>query len=104
MRLSYVIGPAVAAMIALAPLAAKAGPVFTFGANETTAFSLTDAGVTATFTSPTPSTQFVTTPGFSGFTGYILYDTGHAPDSNIPLDIAFNSAISSLSFYYTLAA
>jgi hypothetical protein len=100
MHRSHLISAAVAALVLLAPLAAEAGPVFVFGAGEATTFSLTDAGVTATFTSPTPSTQFVTTPGFGGFTGYILYDTGVAPNANIPLDIGFSSAISSLSFYY----
>lgn len=90
----------IATMIALGSPHAEAGPVFTFGANETTTFSLTNSGVTATFSSPTASTQFMTTTGSAGFTGYMLYDSGVAPNANIPLDIALSTTISSLSFYY----
>jgi len=98
MRSVLGITAALTGVLALSPLSAKASPVFTFGPDETTTFSVTDSGVTATFSAP--SGQFVSTPGFGGFTGYILYDTGIAPDSNISLDVAFSTAISALSFYY----
>lgn len=65
-----------------------------------TTFSNTSNGLTATFSSPAFPGGFAVAlvPFFAPpFSGNILYDPGRQPVSNIALDIAFSSNLTSIS-------
>jgi len=70
-----------------------------------TAFSATNNGLTATFSSSADPGGFVVgSPGplAPPLDGNVLYDTGNAGDANIPLDIAFSSNLTSLSLAFAV--
>jgi hypothetical protein len=80
------------------------GPDF-YGAS--TPFSNTDNGLTATFSSPAFAGGFAVAlvPFFAPpFTGNMLYDPGRVPVSNIALDIAFSSNLTSISMDFATDA
>jgi PEP-CTERM motif-containing protein len=68
-----------------------------------TTFSATNNGLTATFSSPAvPGGFVVDIPGFlaTPLDGQVLIDTGTPPDSDIALDIAFSSNLTSVSLAF----
>jgi hypothetical protein len=69
---------------------------------SSTPFSITNNGVTATFTSPADPGGFIVVPTFlSTLPGNTLAD-GPAGLSDIPLDIAFSEPIASISLLFAL--
>jgi len=85
---------------------ARADSLFDFNSvavGTATTFSDTVNGLTATFSSPAVSGGFVVgTPGFLAppLDGNVLFDAGIPPDSNIALDIAFSSNLTSVSLAF----
>jgi hypothetical protein len=87
---------------------ARADAVFDFNSDpinpdfygSLTTFSDTSNGLTATFSSPAFNGGFAVAlvPFFAPpFTGNMLYDPGPIPVSNIALDVAFSSSLTSIS-------
>ncbi len=68
----------------------------------TTPFSETNNGLTATFSSPADPGGFIIAPSFFSFGPQILVDPGPANASNIPLDISFSWAQTSISMNFGL--
>lgn len=68
----------------------------------TTPFSETDNGLTATFSSPADPGGFIIAPSFFSFGPQVLIDPGPANASNIPLNISFSWAQTSISMNFGL--
>ena len=86
---------------------ARADSLFDFNsvaAGTATTFSVVNNGLTATFSSPAVPGGFVVQSSLGSFAppldGNVLFDSGITPDSNIPLDIAFSSNLTSLSLAF----
>jgi hypothetical protein len=72
---------------------------------KATPFSMTDNGVTASFSSPTgdPGGFQVGKPAVFSFTDKTLFDPGPSGKSRIPLDIAFSKQVQSISMKFATA-
>lgn len=70
---------------------------------NSTPFSITDNGVTASFSSPADPGGFTISGSFfSTLTGNVLLSPGPAGANDIPLDIAFSQPIASISLLFAL--